>query len=262
MVRSQPADPRSLGKSAVVDELLEEFQRRLTAQHHGMVPRPGISPEVARQLRSIVQDVLGNEWRRISRELHDSIGHSMAVALQHLDLHGHFKSGDPERAQRELDAAVNSLNESMRAVRHLSAELRRSVRKTGLRRALEDYLATSVPCEVQVDLSIAGDVNGLPSNICEEVYLILREAIRNALRHAQPSELSLSVAAGETAVTVSCADNGHGFDVAAIGDLPGNGLSSMTERARILHGWLDVKSAIGEGTTITFRVPLARGSDS
>jgi len=213
-------------------------------------------------LRSIVQDALGDEWRRISRELHDSIGHSMALALQHLDLHGHFKSGDPERAQRELDAAVNSLNESLRAVRHLSAELRRSVRKTGLRRALEDYLATSVPCEVRVDLSIAGDINGLPSNICEEVYLILREAIRNALRHAQPTELSLSVAADETAVTASCADNGHGFDAAAIGVLPGGGLSSMTERARILHGWLDVKSAVGEGTIITFRVPLTRAGDS
>ena len=258
MVRSQPVCSADTGKLTVVDEALDEFQRRLAAQDNGVLSHPDISRELTSQVRSIVQDALGDEWRRISRELHDSIGHSMALALQHLDLHGHFISGDPERAQRELDAAVNSLNESLRAVRHLSAELRWSVRKAGLRRALEEYLLANVPHEVRIDLRFSGGVNVLPSDICEELYLILREAIRNSLRHAQPSELRIAIVADETTVTASVGDNGHGFDIATMKDLPGGGLSSMAERVRILRGTLDLKSVIGEGTLVIFRVPLAR----
>jgi signal transduction histidine kinase len=262
VVRSKPADSQKTGKSAVVDEILDEFQRRLATRDDWLLRHPDISRELTRQVRSIVQDALADEWRRISRELHDSIGHSMALALQHLDLHEYFVTGDPERAQRELDAAVNSLNESLRAVRHLSAELRHSVRKTGLKRALEEYLRTNAPQEVRIDLNFTGDIDTLPSNICEEMYLILREVIRNALRHAQPTELSLAIVADETAVMASFADNGHGFDMSAVRNLPGGGLSSVTERVRILGGTLDINSAVGEGTSIAFHVPVARDRDA
>jgi signal transduction histidine kinase len=202
-----------------------------------------------------------DERRRISRELHDRVGHGMALTLQRLDLHKRFAGDDTERAQREFGAAVSSLRETLHTVRQLSAELRRSVGKNGLKDALEEYLWANVPSEIHADLVVAGDVDALPPRICEELYLTLREATRNALRHAHPTELRLAVAVTESSVTASITDNGCGFDLAAIGAAPAGGLSTMTERVELLHGTLDLNSEIGTGTTVTLSIPLFASGD-
>jgi signal transduction histidine kinase len=93
------------------------------------------------------------------------------------------------------------------------------------------------------------------------LHLVLREATRNALRHSRPTELSLTVAVTDSAVTASIIDNGCGFDMAAIGAAPAGGLSSMTERVEFLHGTLELNSEIGIGTAITLWVPLFGSSD-
>jgi signal transduction histidine kinase len=146
-------------------------------------------------------------------------------------------------------------------VRQLSAELRRSVGKNGLKGAIEDYLWANVPSEVRADLIVAGDVNTLPPRICEELYLILREATRNALRHAHPTELRLTMAVTDSAVAASITDNGCGFDLAAIRAAPAGGLSSMTERVELLHGTLELNSEIGTGTAVSLLVPLFASGD-
>lgn len=195
------------------------------------------------------------ERHRISRELHDRVGHGMAVALQHLDMYQYFRRiGDP-RAEREFTAGLTSLDEALLTVRHMSTELRRSVGEDGIKTAIESYLRDNVPGGIRALLEITGDTKMLPAPVSEELYLIMREACRNALRHGQPDELRLTMAITESDVTAVVSDNGRGFSVA---DTPaGGGLPSMTERVELLNGMLMVSSAIGEGTTVTVRVPLA-----
>lgn len=197
------------------------------------------------------------ERRRIARELHDRVSHGMGLALQNLELHRHYVSRDAERAEAKLTATVGALNEALRTVGQLSAELRRSVGIDGIEQALQAYLKAAVPAPVQATLTITGDAKALPPSMSEELYLIMREATRNALRHADPTELRLALAVAETTVTAAVTDNGSGFDPETVVRAPGGGLLSMSERAQLLRGTLELASAPGNGTTVTVRVPLA-----
>lgn len=199
-----------------------------------------------------------DERRRISRELHDRVGHEMALALQHLDLHKYFLGTGDERSERELDAGVTSLDEAFRAVRSLSSELRGLVGKDGIRASIETYLHDHVPGDIETSLEVTGEASRLSQAISEELYLIMREACRNALRHGQPAELHLTVSAGESEVTGTVRDNGRGFRIGSPDSPPGGGMASMTDRVKLLNGTLEVVSAIGQGTTVTARIPAGR----
>jgi signal transduction histidine kinase len=199
------------------------------------------------------------ERHRISRELHDRVGHGMALALQHFDMYRYFSETDGARAEHEFQAGITSLNEVLRTVQHVSTELRRSVGKDGIKAAIESYLSDNLPDGVRASLEVTGDVKALSPPICEELYLIMREACRNSLRHAHSSELRLTLEVTELAVTASVSDNGRGFSVATPGTRISGGLPSMTERAELLNGRLTVESTIGAGTTVTVWVPLSGG---
>jgi signal transduction histidine kinase len=202
-----------------------------------------------------------DERRRISRELHDRVGHGMALALQHLDLYRHFRRAANPRAEREFETGFTSLDDAFRTVRSLSTELRGSVGKDGVTAVIESYLRDHVPSAsgITASLEITGDANSLSPPIGEELYLVMREACRNALRHGFPSEIRLTMTVSESEVTVAISDNGCGFSFGAPDTPGGGGLASMTERVERLNGNLTIESAIGAGTTVTARVPLAGG---
>lgn len=195
----------------------------------------------------------------ISRELHDRVGHEMALALQHFDMHRYLSETDNARAKHELAAGIVSLDEAFRTVRHLSTELRRSVGNDGIKAAIESYFQDHVPGGILASLEITGDAKALSPPTCEELYLIMREACRNALRHGHPTEMRLTMMITGSVVTAAVSDNGCGFSVGAPATPAGGGLTSMTERVELLNGILRVESAIGEGTTVTVRVPLSGG---
>lgn len=200
------------------------------------------------------------ERHRISRELHDSVGHGMALAQQHFDLHRYYTGIDKSRAEREYRAGQTSLSEALRTVQHLSTELRRSVGEGGIKVAIESYLQDNITGGIEASLAITGDAKLLPPPISQELYLIMREACRNALRHGQPSEIRLTIAITELEVTAEVSDNGRGFSVGAPDTPVGGGLLSMAERVELLDGTLRVESVIGEGVTVTARVPLSGGA--
>ncbi|WP_189021528.1 sensor histidine kinase [Micromonospora yangpuensis] len=196
------------------------------------------------------------ERTRIARELHDRVLHEMGLTLHRLDLHRHYADRDPAQARAKVDAAIESLDEALRTVRTLSAELRRSVGEYGLERTLRAYLEANAPTSVQFSVTTTGDVKALPPDVSEELYLIMREAARNALRHADPGRLELSIDVGDDAVAAAVVDDGAGFDTGDP-DRARGGLPSMYERALLLHGVLTLTSAPGSGTRVEVRIPFS-----
>lgn len=228
-----------------------------TALHRAIMDRVAIaSLAYVGFLMEKLQASRQEECRRIARELHDRVGHGMGLALQHLDLHRLYAEQDPVRAGTKLDAAVASLGEALRTVQQLSAELRRSVAADGIERSLRAYLRANVPSTVRATLRVSGDAKLLPSDVTEELYLILREAVRNALRHAAPSRIDIDLTVTDDAVRARVADDGRGFRVGSLAAAQGGGLPSMRERAELLRGRLDLTSTPGEGTSVDVLVPL------
>lgn len=199
------------------------------------------------------------ERRRIARELHDLLGHNLALTLQHLDLYRHYTNEEPNAAEAKLEAAMSTLHSATRVVQHMAADMRRSVGRDGLEGTLQGYLRTHVPPAILVKLRVSGDAHMLPADVADEIYLILCEAVRNAVRHARPAELQVSLAVSDMLVEASVSDDGCGFDPTSDASQHGGGMPSMSERSKLLGGTLRLRSRRGHGTTVTVRCPPSGG---
>jgi PAS domain S-box-containing protein len=201
------------------------------------------------------------ERKRISRELHDRVAHTMVIVSQSLELYETLEQSDPERARAKMNLAKDSILEAMSLTRDLSWELRSAeVQEEGLSVALSHLLEVSVPPGVECALSVEGDEALLPSHVREQLFVILREGIRNAVSHSEAGRMDVEVRVSTEEVAGCVRDDGRGFaeeDVYA-----GGGLRSMKERAEVVGGAFKVSSGQGVGTTIRVSIPLKRGPGS
>jgi len=132
----------------------------------------------------------------------------------------------------------------------------------GLVAALETQLKRfSARSGIEARLDTTGDPDELPDVVQTAIYRVSQEALTNVTRHAGATVVELAVVESEAGVELRVSDDGSGFDPAVLSHAnsitPGRGLGliGMAERARLVGGELDVRSAPGGGTTITLRVP-------
>jgi signal transduction histidine kinase len=197
-----------------------------------------------------------DERRRLARELHDMAAPAVALALQNIDLYGVYSATDELKAAGYLSTARSSLLDALSIIRDLSAQTREAVGRSGLREAITRYIETVHP-SIAVELNTTGDLAGLHVAHREEVFLVVREAIRNALNHASPQRITVSITA-DSYLVAEVADDGTGFDAESkLADKDSVGLNSMRERAELLGGTVEVTSCPGSGTRVRLSVPIA-----
>jgi PAS domain S-box-containing protein len=195
------------------------------------------------------------ERERISRELHDRVAHSMAVAHQSLQLHDVLAEKDARRAEAKLDLAREMIKASLESTRNLSAELRRVDAEDGLEAELRHLLDVAVPPGIRAGIRVDGDEADIPGHVRGQLFLVLREAVRNAVSHSGCGSLCVGLDIAPEGIVGSVEDDGRGFDPAS-GD-GGVGLRSMRERAALLDGALRLDCELGRGTRVEVSVPLA-----
>ncbi len=199
------------------------------------------------------------ELARLARDLHDRTAHAIGVAIQNLELHEVHASRDVAQAQEKLHRARKAMQQALDSVRHFSVELRTTVRPDELEQALTEYLAANAESNVLTSAKVTGDTAMLPGEACGEVYVTLREAIRNALVHSGTTRLNVTVEISESQLLARVSDTGRGFSVEeATKAGEGIGLSSMRERVQLLGGTLRLSSLLGHGTTVEILVPLGK----
>jgi signal transduction histidine kinase len=206
---------------------------------------------------------VAEERSRLARDLHDSVTQSlhsstlMAEAGQRL-----AGAGDLERTSHYLTRLSEISQQALKEMRLLVHELRPlALRQVGLVGALQQRLdAVERRAGVDARLVVLGGDPGegqeveLPADVEEALYPIVREALSNALKHAKPSSVAVTLRIdGEPParrIALEVADDGSGFDVGTVDRAGGIGLTSMRERAEQVRGILTIHSAPGEGTRV------------
>jgi signal transduction histidine kinase len=211
------------------------------------------------------------ERQRVGRELHDRVAHTMGVAHQNLELFAAYAQSDPARAAEKLKRATEATRTALVQTRDLSAQLvRQGTEETheGLGAALHELLDTYVPEGVETALSVVGEEPNIPPHVADQAYLVMREAVRNALEHSGCGRVEVSIEVQDAELWGRVKDDGTGFEAREGPDdaRPGRGygapdegvgLGSMRERVELLGGRLSLDSEPESGTTVEVRVPLA-----
>ena len=194
------------------------------------------------------------ERLRIARELHDELGQTLtAVALR--AEHAAEKE-DPER--RELAELAEIVQQSLQDVRRISRELRpEALDELGLVNAL---IALCSRVAEQSGMRIHRRIEGRAPELAPEVelaiYRIAQEALTNAMRHSNATDVTVSLGQEKRALVLKVADNGQGLPQQVI---QGGGLTGMRERAMLIGAELTIESAAGAGVDVTLCLPLNGG---
>lgn len=202
------------------------------------------------------------ERQRIARELHDETGQALTALGLGLRGIATTVNQDSSRAAdnlRQLEAlAARSLDELQRLI----ADLRPShLDDLGLSATLRWYTG-----EVQnrfslpIHFSVKGDENHtLPPPVKTALFRIVQEALTNVVKHAQASQVEVTLSYFPHQARVMVLDNGQGFSLAELKDIetrPSWGLLGMQERASLLGGEFKIESALGQGTCIEVQIPF------
>lgn len=187
-----------------------------------------------------------SERLRISRELHDLLGHHLTALSLNLEVAGHLAEGKALEHVRQSHTLAKLL---LTDVREAVSEMREE-RGIDLTNALR-VLVEGVPA-LDVDLDLP---ERLQIDDPERAQVLLRcaqEIITNCVRHAGATQLTLRMTQGEHGIRLEASDNGRGCQHA----MPGNGLRGMRERLSACGGQVDIITAPGQGFALDVRLPL------
>ncbi|MGW0826416.1 sensor histidine kinase [Streptomyces sp. NPDC002845] len=248
VLMDEPEEVRPAGAEAAV--LFSLLHRQIVARHTARsVAHIGYLLE---RIRSAHND----ERRRIARELHDEVAGQLGTALNWFELHEMYEDDRPEQARQKLGAARETVRDSLGSLRDVMTGLRHRIDTASLRTALTGDLEGMGEHDADVRVSVTGDESWLPSGAAEELFLIIREAQRNAVRHARAKLVTVEVHVAPGEVRAAVEDDGVGFDPVATAPRGHSGMLSMRERAELLGGGVTVESQPGCGTRILVFVPL------
>jgi len=216
------------------------------------------SRQVAALVRARLQERHG-ERERIARDLHDTLLQGSQGLI--LRLHAISQSAlTPPAVRSRLETAMQLAEQNLAEGRDRVASLRDGPVAAGdlataLARVHEEFAGDGIN---PLRLTVEGAPPALQSDAAEEVFMIGREAIRNALHHAQANAIEVELAYGRSCLLLHVRDDGRGIDQATTATDSRWGMQGMHERARRLGGELRVWSRPGLGTEVALSVPALR----
>jgi signal transduction histidine kinase len=247
------------------DELGDLAERiNETAEQLAMLQDATITAERTRALKEQITHVnlaQEEERGRISRELHDGLGPSLAAAVNRLRVAQRLIESDPRQAEKELEEVTQSLKANIQDIRHLIHDLRPlALDQLGLQGAIQQQLDRfQKQAGVTLSVGIDPEINLDPLSEVT-VFRVLQECLGNVQKHAQASAVEVLLRRNEEGCWLSISDDGLGFDPASAnnGGGEGVGLIGMRERAELVGGALSIDGGPGRGTRLTLTIPVHR----
>jgi len=212
------------------------------------------------QLRNRFGAVL-EERGRLAREMHDTVIQGCTGVSAVLEAASSLKPSQSGLKQDLIDCARaqirNTVNEAREAVWNLR---NRDNSRESIEPLLQRMTARlSHESGVRVEYNARGKPFSLDQSTTHEIMMVTREAVCNAVLHANPSKVRMNVAFGEDVLTLEVIDDGQGFDMAGTQSAGHYGLIGMRERVQRMGGIFSLSSRPGDGTELTIHVPKKQG---
>ena len=236
-----------ISMSAEELELLDTLASHLAAAVEGM--------------RAVVlgrEAAIAGERSLLARELHDSIAQSLAfLKIQVQLLRSAILKNDSPKTNVALSELDSGLKESIADVRELLLHFRTRTQADDIDRAVQETLQKfQHQTGLQVSSKTIGEGLPLPQDMQTHVLHVLQEALSNVRKHAGARSVEIEIHKGEP-WRFLVRDDGVGFDLLGSRSELQVGLKIMRERADQIGATVAIDSAVGQGTTVTLRVPTA-----
>lgn len=214
------------------------------------------------QLSARLLEIEEEGRRRLSRELHDEIGQTLALLQIEISHIAALATAPPAALRARLNRARDLAERTVLTIRNISLLLRPALLDDlglvpALQFQLEEFMRRS---GVLCDFTGEGVADQLPDTVKTCVYRVVQEALHNCEKHSGATRVQVSVRQFPDRLVAEVVDNGRGFSIDAQGRparSPGLGLLGSRERAANVGGALTIESAPGRGTRVTLIVPLA-----
>lgn len=216
-----------------------------------------------RQLQAYAAQVeelaVAEERNRLSREVHDTLGHRLTVSIVQLEGAERLVVKQPDRATAKIATVRQQLDEGLGELRRTVAMLRApsetdlALPKVLIQLAKEFEEAT----QLSIQVSVPDSLPRLSDGYRLALHRVAQEALTNIQRHAQAKHAFVSLQLSSTAITLQIKDDGIGISNEA--EVKGFGLRGIHERAAQLGGDVQVTAVSPQGTSLVFRLPRSNG---
>lgn len=215
----------------------------------------------SRLLTQHISNAQENERRSLARELHDELGQCLTVIKTDAVLIRNRIRSTDSKIVNSAQAIIDVASHIYDVVHNMLARLRpTSLDDLGLLLTLQDTIATWQKRQpgINFHLDLIGTLDNLDEEIKMAIFRIVQESITNAVRHAECSKISVSVAnlSNKNIVFIDIQDNGKGMEIKDFYSDVDFGILGMRERAKSLNGDFIMRSNPGNGVKIQVRIPL------
>jgi signal transduction histidine kinase/ligand-binding sensor domain-containing protein len=207
------------------------------------------------------QRAIERERARIAQDIHDNLGANL-TRISMLSQLAHGELDNPQHAATQLDRIYGTTRELTRAMDEIVWAVNPQHDTLD---SLASYLGNfaqeflgSLDVRCRLDMPLQLPAWPLTAEVRHNLFLAFKEAMNNVLKHADATEVYVSLVTGADAFTLVVRDNGVGFSLEAAdgaGNARGNGLINMRQRLAKIGGRCEVQSAPGKGTEVKFVVP-------
>ena len=240
------------GKRAIMGNVIDTTERRLA---ENAIKK---SEEQLRNLTTYLQKVGEIERTNIAREIHDELGQTLTVLKMDLTWLRKRLPEEQNSLREKTDGMFQLINKTIQTVKKISTELRPGLLDDlGLGAAIEWQAEefqqrTGIQCNIIIepkDITFDKDRN-------TAIFRILQETLTNIARHADATEVNLSLKQREGQIELKVRDNGIGITEDQISNPKSFGLIGIRERVKIFDGNNTLKGTPGKGTVMTIKIPV------
>lgn len=216
-----------------------------------------------RLLAKHMDQVQEAERRHLARELHDELGQCLTAIKTDAVLIRNRSEESDRKIFQSAQAIIDTASHIYDVVHNMITRLRPSpLDDLGLKATLEESVSKwqQRQPEIHFNLITEGELNGLDESINMTVFRVVQEALTNAVRHAEPENIIVTVVRETEAaidqLTINIRDDGKGMVVHDFHSDVDFGLLGMRERAQSLGGSFELQSQLGSGVNLTITIPL------